>query len=84
MAESNGPNENSSRPAWHKLFREQHEAFCAENERLLRSQLEFQDSLARQKERFDQIGDRLNRLIAMVDRDHRDYHERVKRLEEKH
>lgn len=58
----------------------EHEEFRAEHKNLLRSQVLFQDSLERLKERVSEIGDKLDGLIGVVDQTHREFHERLKRL----
>jgi hypothetical protein len=76
----------------------EHESFRAEHQMLLRSQVLLQDSLMGMqkavevlrgsledlKVRVAEIGDKLDGLIGVVDHDHREFHERLKRLEEKH
>jgi chaperonin cofactor prefoldin len=50
---------------------------------LLTSQVLLQDSLEKLKDRLDTTGGRLDALINVVDSDHREFHDRLKRLEGK-
>ncbi len=59
----------------------EHEMFRAEHKMLLRSQVLLQDSLEKQKERIDEIGGKLDALIDVVDRNSREFHDRLNRLE---
>ena len=85
MPETNGHQDNLSRldrierAIEHEVG--EHERFREEHERLLRSQVLLQDSLEKQKLRIDEIGDKINGLIDIVDRDHREFHDRLNRLE---
>ena len=94
MAEANGHQDNLSRldrierAIEHVI--DEHEMFRDEHKKLLQSQILLQSSLEllrgsleSQKVRIDEIGDKLNGLIDIVDRDHREYHERLNRLEQK-
>jgi hypothetical protein len=65
------------------MFREEHKM-------LLRSQVVLQDSLQKLEGsvdklavRVDEIGGKLDGLIDVVERDHREFHFRLKRLEER-
>jgi prefoldin subunit 5 len=87
MAETNGHQHNETRldrieAAIEHVIGE-HEAFRAEHKMLLRSQILLQESLEKLKERQDATGERLDALINLVDSDHREFHARLKRLEEK-
>ena len=94
MAEANGHQDNLSRldrieRAIEHII-DEHEMFRDEHKKLLQSQVLLQNSLEllrgsleSQKVRIDEIGDKLNGLIDIVDRDHREYHERLNRLEQK-
>jgi hypothetical protein len=94
MAETNGHQNNESRldrieAAIEHMIGE-HEMFRAEHKMLLRSQVLLQDSLEKLqgsvdklKDRLDETGGRLDALINVVDSDHREFHERLKRLEGK-
>ena len=86
MAENNGHQDNVTRldriEAAIELMIGEHEAFRAEHKMLLRSQVLLQDSLGALKDRVDEIAGKLDGLIGIVDRDHREFHERLKRLEE--
>jgi tetrahydromethanopterin S-methyltransferase subunit G len=85
MPESNGHQDNESRldriEAAMERMSGEHEAFRAEHKMLLRSQVLLQDSLEKLKERFDEIGDKLNGFIGVVEHDHRAFHARLKRIE---
>ncbi len=87
MAEANGHQDNLSRldrierAIEHVI--DEHEMFRDEHKKLLQSQILLQSSLETQKVRIDELTDKLNGLIDIVDRDHREYHERLNRLEQK-
>ncbi|HVW87215.1 MAG TPA: hypothetical protein VHB50_21160 [Bryobacteraceae bacterium] len=87
MAEGNGHQDNVSRLDRIEAAIEhtigEHEAFRAEHKMLLRSQVLLQDSLESLRLRVSEIGEKLVGLIGIVDHDHREFHERLKRLEEK-
>ena len=87
MADANGHQDNVSRldriEAAMEHMVDEHEAFRAEHKMLLRSQVLLQGSLEDLKDRVVEIGDKLNGLIGVVDHDHREFHDRLKRLEEK-
>jgi len=94
MAENNGQQDNLSRldriEAAMEHMVDEHEAFRAEHKMLLRSQVVLQESLRTLKDHVDEIGGKLNGVIGAVDdlirvvgRDHREFHDRLKRLEEK-
>jgi hypothetical protein len=87
MPEANGHQDNASRldriEAAMEHMIDEHEAFRAEHKMLLRSQVLLQGSLEDLKDRVVEIGDKLNGLIGVVEHDHREFHERLKRLEEK-
>ncbi|MGD1072382.1 MAG: hypothetical protein ABSB15_19835 [Bryobacteraceae bacterium] len=87
MAEGNGHQDNVSRldriEAAMEHMVDEHEAFRAEHKMLLRSQVLLQGSLEDLKDRVGEIGDKLDGLIGVVDHDHREFHERLQRLEEK-
>jgi len=94
MAENNGQQDNLSRldriEAAMEHMVDEHEAFRAEHKMLLRSQVVLQESLRTLKDHVDEIGGKLNGvigavddLIRVVDRDHREFHGRLKRMEEK-
>lgn len=87
MAETNGHQDNESRldrieRAIEHVIGE-HEMFRAEHKLLLRSQVLLQDSLEKLKDRIDGIGGKLDVLVNVVDSDHREFHARLKRIEEK-
>ena len=85
MPETNGHQDNESRldriEAAMEAMVGEHEIFRAEHKMLLRSQVRLQDSLEKQKERFDEIGGKLGALIDVVDRNSRESHDRLNRLE---
>jgi len=87
MPETNGNQNNESRldriEAAMEAMIGEHEMFRAEHKMLLRSQVLFQDSLEKLKERMDETEGKLNALIDIVDRHSREYHERLNRLENK-
>jgi chromosome segregation ATPase len=94
MAQGNGQEDNLSRL---DRIEAEHAEFRAEHKMLLRSQVllqgsletlkgsveELKGSVEEMKVRFDEIGDKLNGLIGVVEHDHREFHQRLKRLEEK-
>jgi hypothetical protein len=87
MAESNGHQDKVSRldrieAAIEHMIGE-HEAFRAEHKMLLRSQVLLQDSLGTLRDHVDEIAGKLNGLIGVIELDHREFHNRLKRLEEK-
>jgi tetrahydromethanopterin S-methyltransferase subunit G len=85
MPETNGHRDNESRldriEAAMEAMVGEHEMFRAEHKMLLRSQVLLQDSLEKQKERIDEIGGKLDVLIDVVDRNSREFHDRLNRLE---
>ena len=85
MPETNGHQDNESRldriEAAMEAMVGEHEMFRAEHKMLLRSQVLLQDSLEKQKERIDEIGGKLDALINVVDRNSREFHGRLNRLE---
>jgi len=86
MPEPNGHQDNLSRLDRIEAAIEhvvgEHEMFRAEHKLLLRSQVLLQDSLEKLKDRIDGIGGKLDALVNVVDSDHREFHARLKRLEE--
>jgi uncharacterized FlaG/YvyC family protein len=43
-----------------------------------------QESLQRQSDNLEHLSEKINFVVDGIDRDHREFHERLKRLEEKH
>jgi predicted nucleic acid-binding Zn-ribbon protein len=95
MAEGNGQQDNLSRldriERAMELFVADHEEFRDEHKKLLRSQILLQDALQKQqealqkqRENVDHLSDKIDFVVDGIDRDHREFHERLKRLEEKH
>jgi tetrahydromethanopterin S-methyltransferase subunit G len=87
MAEANGHQDNLSRldrieRAIEHVIGE-HEKFIDDHRLLLRAQVVLTDRLDKLAVTVGEIGGKLDALIAVVDHDHREFHERVKRLEEK-
>jgi hypothetical protein len=94
MAEPNGHQNNESRldrieRAMEPMI-DEHEMFRAENKMLLGSQVVPQESLQmvegsvdKLTVRVDEIGGKPDALIVVVDRDHREFHRRLTRLEER-
>jgi hypothetical protein len=96
MPETNGHQDNLSRldrieTAIEHVINE-HEKLIDEQGRLLKAQVVMVDSVAKLAEhieavdkrlgiRIDEIGGKLDALIDIVDRDHREFHERLNRLE---
>jgi hypothetical protein len=96
MPETNGHQDNLSRLDRIEIAIEhvigEHEKLVDEHRRLLTAQVVMVDSidkltgkLAATDERLglriDEIGGKLDALINVVERDHREYHERLNRLE---
>jgi hypothetical protein len=85
MPEANGHRDNEFRldriEAAMEAMVGEREMFRAEHKMLLRSQVLLQDSLEKQKERIDGIGGKLDALIDVVDRNSREFHDRLNRLE---
>ena len=94
MAEGNGQQDNLSRldrieRAMEHII-DEHEAFRAEHKMLLRAQVLQQESLESlresvkaQKENIDHLGSKIDLMVNGIDRDHREFHERLTRLEQK-
>jgi len=96
MAETNGHQDNLSRldrieRAIEHVINE-HEKLVDEQGRLLKAQVVMVDSVTKLADhietvdkrlgiRIDEIGGKLDALINIVDRDHREYSERLNRLE---
>ena len=96
MPEANGHQDNLSRLDRIEIAIEhvigEHEKLIDEQGRLLKAQVVMVDSIDkltakvaavddRLGHRIDEIGGKLDALIDIVDRDHREYHERLNRLE---
>ncbi len=85
MANPNGNQDNESRldriERAMKHFIDEHEMFRAEHKMLLRSQVLLQESLGDLKERVGDIAKKLDDFITIVDSDHREFNQRLKRLE---
>ena len=85
MPETNGHQDNPSRldriEAALELVIGEHETFRAEHKMLLRSQVLFQDSLEKMKERAVETEGKLNALIDFFDQNSREFHGRLKGLE---
>jgi hypothetical protein len=96
MPETNGNQDNLSRLDRIEIAIEhvinEHEKLVDEQGRLLKAQVVMVDSLdklaaklvavdERLGHRIDEIGGKLDALIDVVERDHREYHERLNRLE---
>jgi phosphopantothenate synthetase len=95
MGEGNGQQDNLSRldriERAMELFVADHEEFRDEHKKLLRSQVLLQDALQKQQEalqrqsdNLEHLSEKINFVVDGIDRDHREFHERLKRLEEKH
>jgi len=87
MAEGNGQQDNLSRldrieRAMEHII-DEHEAFRAEHKMLLRAQILHQEALQKQRENLDQLGSKIDLMVNGIDRDHREFHERLKSLEQK-
>ena len=61
----------------------EHEKFIDEHKLLLRAQVVLTEKVDKLTDKVAEIGGKLDALVSMVDRDHREFHERLKRLEEK-
>lgn len=87
MAEGNGQQDNLSR--LDRIERalepvvDEHEAFRAERKMLLRTQVLLQGSLEKRTEKLEETGGKLDALISIVDHNSREFHDRLKRPEEK-
>ncbi|HEX4135977.1 MAG TPA: hypothetical protein VHY84_15285 [Bryobacteraceae bacterium] len=96
MPETNGNQDNLSRLDRIEIAIEhvinEHEKLVDEQGRLLKAQVVMVDSLdkltaklaavdERLGHRINEIGGKLDALINVVDRDHREFHERLMRLE---
>ena len=89
MPEGNGHQDNLSRldriERVLEHFINEHEMFREEHKQLLAAQIVLQDQIRMVNstlgQRVDHIGEKLDALIAIVDRDHREFHERINRLE---
>ena len=85
MPETNGQQDNESRldriERAMEHFIDEHEMFRTEHRMLLRSQVLLQQSLEKLKDNVGEIGEKLNGLIGLVDSDHRVFHDRLNRLE---
>jgi hypothetical protein len=87
MAEGNGQQDNLSRQdrierAMEHII-DEHEAFREEHKMLLRSQVLHQEALQKQRENLDHLGSKIDLMVNGIDRDHREFHERLTRLEQK-
>jgi tetrahydromethanopterin S-methyltransferase subunit G len=85
MPETNGHQDNLSRLDRIEIAIEhvvnEHEKLVDEQSRLLKAQVVMVASIDRLATRVDEIGGKLDALINVVDRDHREFHERLNRLE---
>ena len=85
MPEANGHQDNLSRldrieRAIEHVINE-HEKFLDEHKMLLRAQVIMADAHANLSRTVEEIGGKLNALINIVDHDHREFHDRLKRIE---
>jgi hypothetical protein len=80
MAEGNGNQGDPSR-----LDRIEHalELLVDDHRQLVRAHIVLTGTLDKVVSTVDEMGGKLNGLIGLVDHDHREFHERLKRLEEK-
>jgi hypothetical protein len=91
MAEGNGQQDNLSRldriERAMELLLTDHEQFREEHKMLLRSQVVLQGAMEfgfrELRENIDHLSSKIDLLVDGIDRDHREFHERLKRLEEK-
>jgi hypothetical protein len=87
MPETNGNQNNLSRLDRIEIVIEhvinEHEKLVDEQGRLLKAQVVMVASIDRLANRVDEIGGKLDALINVVDRDHREFHARLTRLEQR-
>jgi hypothetical protein len=94
MAEGNGQQDNLSRldrfERATEFIVDEHEMFRAEHKMLLRSQVLHQEALEKQREGLDNLrqtvkdlGEKIDFVVDGIDRDHREFHGRLNRLERK-
>ena len=94
MAEGNGQQDNLSRldriERAMEFIIDEHEMFRQEHKMLLRSQVLQQESLETLrlsmtglKEQVDHLASKIDFVVDGINRDHQEFHERLKRLEEK-
>ena len=91
MAEGYGQQDNLSRldriERAMELLLTDHEQFREEHKLLLRSQVllqgEMEVGFKELRQSIEHLGSRIDLLVDGIDRDHREFHERLKRLESK-
>jgi hypothetical protein len=88
MAEGNGQRDNLSRldriERAMEFIIDEHGMFRQEHKMLLRSQVLQQEALIKQRENLDHLASKIDFVVDGINRDHQEFHERLKRLEEKH